>query len=110
MRRRLGASPLILAAALVSLSLGSPAVAQGASPTSPSADGVLPSAPNAGRNVSATGRVMPPASGRSPGGDRRPNESSVAADMQKAQKASAAREKAWDSKMRRTMGSICSGC
>lgn len=30
--------------------------------------------------------------------------------MVKAQRASAARDKAWDSKMRTTMGSICKGC
>ena len=31
-------------------------------------------------------------------------------EMQKAQKASAARDKAWDAKMRTTLGSICRGC
>ena len=30
--------------------------------------------------------------------------------MIKAQKAAEARSKAWDSKMRNTMGSICHGC
>ena len=30
--------------------------------------------------------------------------------MIKAQRASAARDKAWDAKMRTTMGSICKGC
>ncbi|GEP08697.1 hypothetical protein [Methylobacterium gnaphalii] len=114
MRRSLAASPLILAAALTVLSLGSPASAQGtpseAPSGSPSTGAVVPPAPSAGRNVSATGRVMPPASGRRPAADGGSGESSVGADMLKAQKAAAAREKAWDSKMRRTMGSICSGC
>ena len=32
------------------------------------------------------------------------------AQMLKAQKAAAARDKAWDTKMRTTMGSICKGC
>ncbi|KQS84928.1 MULTISPECIES: hypothetical protein [Methylobacterium] len=32
------------------------------------------------------------------------------AEMIKAQKAAEARSKAWDSKMRHTMGSICHGC
>lgn len=32
------------------------------------------------------------------------------ADMLKSQRAAAARDKAWDSKMRTTMGSICKGC
>lgn len=30
--------------------------------------------------------------------------------MAKAQRAAAARDKAWDTKMRTTMGSICKGC
>ncbi|GLS42394.1 hypothetical protein [Methylobacterium brachythecii] len=110
MRRLLGASPLILAVALTGLGLGSPALAQGTPSASPSPSAGVPAAPSAGRNVAATGRVMPPPTGRPAAADRRSSESSVAADMLKAQKASAAREKAWDSKMRRTMGSICSGC
>jgi hypothetical protein len=32
------------------------------------------------------------------------------AEMAKAQKAAEARSKAWDAKMRHTMGSICHGC
>jgi hypothetical protein len=38
------------------------------------------------------------------------NRASTEADMLKAQKISAARDKAWDRKMRTTMGSICLGC
>ncbi|GJE56259.1 MULTISPECIES: hypothetical protein [Methylobacterium] len=92
MRRRLGASPLILAAAVFAL----PALAQTTSP-------VVPPSPSPGRNVAATGRVMPPAN---PGAIK----PSVADEMAKAQKAADTRNKAWDSKMRKTMGSICSGC
>lgn len=93
MRRRLGASPLILAAAVFAL----PALAQTTSP-------VVPPSPSPGRHVAATGKVMPP-----PGnlGAIKP---SIADEMAKAQKAADARNQAWDSKMRKTMGSICSGC
>ncbi|GJE15672.1 hypothetical protein [Methylobacterium marchantiae] len=38
------------------------------------------------------------------------NRASTEAAMLKAQKVSAARDKAWDRKMRTTMGSICLGC
>nr|WP_227436699.1 hypothetical protein [Methylobacterium sp. W2] len=38
------------------------------------------------------------------------NRASTESDMLKAQKVSAARDKAWDRKMRTTMGSICLGC
>lgn len=34
----------------------------------------------------------------------------IEASMQRAQKAADDRAKAWDAKMKRTMGSICSGC
>jgi hypothetical protein len=92
MRRRFGASSLVLAAFVVL-----PAFAQ-ATP-----DSAIPASPAPGRNVSATGRVMPPANA----GAMKP---SVADEMAKAQKAADTRNKAWDSKMRKTMGSICSGC
>ncbi len=93
MRRHLAASPLILFAAV----FAGPGLAQATDP-------LVPPSPNAGRHVAATGRVMPP-----PGspGTLKP---SVADEMAKAQKAADTRNKAWDSKMRKTMGSICSGC
>lgn len=65
-----------------------------------------PAAPS-GRNVTATGRTMPPASGRA---QSTLLKASTQADMLKAQKQADERNKAWDSKMKKTMGSICSGC
>lgn len=61
--------------------------------------------PKAGRAVTTTGQTKPP--GSASGAPMKPiNE----AEMQKAQKAAAARDKAWDAKMRTTLGSICRGC
>ncbi|MFD0934852.1 hypothetical protein ACFQ12_06595, partial [Methylobacterium trifolii] len=56
------------------------------------------------RSTAATGQTKPPGSGGAP--MKAANE----AAMLKAQKASQARDKAWDSKMHDTMGSICRGC
>lgn len=74
----------------------------------------LPPTPNygesglsTGRNVSPTGRTMPPTAGRAPA---LPLRASTQADMLKAQKQAEQRNKAWDAKMKKTMGSICSGC
>ena len=58
-----------------------------------------------GRSVSSTGRTMPPAR-PAQATPQTPN----AAAMQKAQKAAEDRSKAWDSKMHKTMGTICNGC
>lgn len=59
-----------------------------------------------GRTVTATGQTKPPAPGLSQG-----DISSVSQDqMLKAQRAAQARDKAWDAKMNKTMGSICKGC
>ena len=66
-------------------------------------DSVLSPAP---RNVTATGRTMPPAPSRSSAAMK----PSVEAEMMKAQKSAETRNKAWDAKMRRTMGTICTGC
>ena len=63
-----------------------------------------PAAPG-GRTVTSTGVTKPP--GRAGAPYSRVN---TEADMAKAQRASATRDKAWDSKMRTTMGSICKGC
>lgn len=60
-----------------------------------------------GRNITATGRTMPPTTGRSPSPLLK---ASTQSDMLKAQKQAEERNKAWDSKMKKTMGSICSGC
>ncbi|GJE29067.1 hypothetical protein [Methylobacterium organophilum] len=72
---------------------------------SPALAETVPASPPSGRNVSSTGRVMPPASPRT--GALKP-ESEAA--MLKAQKAAETRNKAWDQRMQRTMGSICKGC
>jgi hypothetical protein len=70
-----------------------------------SPDQNLGAAARGGRQVTATGQTKPP--GAPAAGMPRPvNE----AEMIKAQKAAEARSKAWDSKMRNTMGSICHGC
>lgn len=62
-----------------------------------------------GRSVTATGQTKPPppaAVGAAPG------QLSAASQEQmlKAQRAARERDKAWDAKMNRTMGSICKGC
>lgn len=63
--------------------------------------------PKPGRTISATGRVMPPPRGLAASAPVKP---ASEAEMIKAQKAAEARSKAWDSKMQRTMSSICHGC
>ncbi len=60
-----------------------------------------------GRNITATGKTMPPTNGR---GTPALLKASTQADMLKAQKQAEERNKAWDAKMKKTMGSICSGC
>lgn len=66
---------------------------------------VAPDGSRVGRRITATGQTKPPSPAAT--GTARPvNE--VA--MIKAQKAAEARSKAWDSKMRHTMGTICNGC
>ncbi|GJD58103.1 hypothetical protein [Methylobacterium dankookense] len=61
--------------------------------------------PKAGRVITATGQTKPPG-----GGAAAPMKPVNEAEMLKAQKAAAARDKAWDAKMRTTLGSICRGC
>ena len=90
----------IAAVSLLALVLGAaPALAQPA-PGTPGAPGP--------RTITSTGVTKPPG-----GGDKAKapySRASTEADMAKAQRAAAARDKAWDSKMRTTMGSICKGC
>lgn len=62
----------------------------------------LAQSPAGGRATTATGVTKPPGATYS--------RATTEADMLKAQKTSAARDKAWDRKMRTTMGSICLGC
>jgi hypothetical protein len=49
-----------------------------------------------------------PLRGQPPAESSRPNTTET--QMLKAQKANEARAKAWDSKMQKTMGTICHGC
>ncbi|MCJ2011567.1 hypothetical protein [Methylobacterium sp. J-076] len=92
---------LVLAAVLAA----GPALAQ---PPAGSPDKAA-ATPRTGRSVSATGRTMPPVRN---GGQADPASSRTNSDaaMLKAQKAAEARSKEWDSKMHKTMGTICHGC
>lgn len=115
MRRHPGAFPLIMASALIAylatpVSAQTPPAIDGSAATSP----LVPSSPSPGRHISATGKMMPPAGGQASDALTRqagsPTNASIAAQMLKAQKAAEARNKNWDTRMRKTMGSICSGC
>ncbi len=63
--------------------------------------------PHPSRNITATGVTKPPSPGLGGSAPLRPD---LETDMLKAQKAAEERNKAWDAKMRRTMGTICNGC
>ncbi len=86
----------IVAASTLALLLGAAPVLAQPSPGAPQ------------RNIAPTGVTKPP--GRADAGKAPYTRASTEADMAKAQRASAARDKAWDTKMRTTMGSICKGC
>ena len=61
---------------------------------------------NYARTVTATGQTKPPTPGTAQG-----QISPASQDqMLKAQRAARDRDKAWDAKMNKTMGSICKGC
>lgn len=101
------------ALALATLLIATPALAQ--TPAPGGAPGAAPGAapapgpgPKVGRSISATGRTMP-LRGQPPTEPARPS-STTETEMLKAQKANEARAKAWDTKMQKTMGSICHGC
>ena len=124
MRRLITALPLVLALAAPSLAQTStvpglsdplPPTPSYTDPNQPPLPSTMPDAgaPSGGgaqggaaRNVTATGKTMPPTTGRAPPSQTANTE----AEMIKAQKATEARNKAWDAKMRKTMGSICVGC
>lgn len=94
--RRITCPPLPRAALALALAIGAaPALAQPADPA----------APRAARSLTATGQTKPPG-----GGAGAPMKPINEAAMVKAQKAAEARDKAWDSRMRSTLGSICRGC
>lgn len=68
-------------------------------------------AQTAPRSTTATGTTKPPgASERTVTAGAPFTKANTEEQMIKAQRASAARDKAWDAKMRTTMGSICKGC
>ncbi|WP_457105175.1 hypothetical protein [Methylobacterium sp. P5_C11] len=96
-------------AVLLGLLLGAaPALAQspmsGANPGSAASPAPAGTAP--ARRITATGQTKPPGGTAATGMPQPVNQ----AEMIRAQKAAEARSKAWDSKMRHTMGSICHGC
>ncbi|AIQ89899.1 MAG: hypothetical protein CL858_29340 [Cupriavidus sp.] len=101
-------------ALLLGLFLGAaPALAQGPAPgmnpgTNPgsAASPATAGSQVSGRRTTATGQTKPPGGTAATGLPQPVNQ----AEMIKAQKAAEARSKAWDSKMRHTMGSICQGC
>ncbi|KQT47937.1 hypothetical protein ASG52_11305 [Methylobacterium sp. Leaf456] len=65
-----------------------------------------------GRSVTATGQTKPPPPAVVGAATGQPGQLSAASQEQmlKAQRAARDRDKAWDAKMNRTMGSICKGC
>ncbi|MGU3385440.1 hypothetical protein ACLBYG_13100 [Methylobacterium sp. D53M] len=92
-------------ALLLGLLLGAtPALAQSPAP------GAGPAAPAGpivgGRRVTPMSQTKPTGNAAATGLPQPVSQ----AEMIKAQKAAEARSKAWDSKMRHTMGSICHGC
>ena len=89
---------------LTALLLGG-ALAGGSALAQPAAPEAVPgAAPKGGRSVTATGQTKPPSNAGTP------LKPTTEAQMLKAQQETAARNKAWDAKMRSTLGSICRGC
>ncbi|MGU3540720.1 hypothetical protein [Methylobacterium sp. A54F] len=86
-----------------SLAAAALATLLGFAPAHAQAPAAAPGAPKATRATTATGTTKPPSGGA-------PMRPEAEAAMQKAQKAAAARDKAWDARMRTTLGSICRGC
>jgi hypothetical protein len=103
---------LLLAATLLALAAGT-AAAQTEAPAMPESAGVAApdaAAPAAGRRqprrvdgaapTGAGAAAAKPAAAKADAGET----------LRKAQAATAARDKAWDARMKRTLGSICHGC
>ncbi len=93
-------SRILAAFAILALLSGAPALAQSSANA-----GAVGAAP---RTIASTGVTKPP--GRAGATGAPLARASSEAEMLKSQRAAAARDKAWDSKMRTTMGSICKGC
>lgn len=63
------------------------------------------------RSTTSTGTTKPPGAAERTTTRGAPfSKANTETQMMEAQRVSAARDKAWDSKMRTTMGSICKGC
>ncbi|MGY2051184.1 hypothetical protein [Methylobacterium sp. JK268] len=103
---------LVLATVLLGLAaLPDAALAQQPSPTSPS--GLAQPAPGVPghRQPRPDGAGRPDATGRPDGVGRRGEAAGAKVpSAEESARKSAARDKAWDAKMKRTLGSICSGC
>ncbi|KMO12859.1 hypothetical protein [Methylobacterium platani] len=99
MRPLLAATLLVLAAGAASAQTETPAPLG-----TPSAGVTAPEAAPAGRRqprrVDGAQAAAKPAPAKADSGDA----------LRKAQAATAARDKAWDARMKRTLGSICHGC
>ncbi|MGX7707294.1 hypothetical protein [Methylobacterium sp. Gmos1] len=98
---------LLLATALLALAAGT-AAAQTEAPAMPGSAGIA--APDAA--APATGRRQPRRVDGAGAGAAKPTAAKAdpADSLRKAQAATAARDKAWDARMKRTLGSICHGC
>jgi hypothetical protein len=94
----------LAAASLVVLAL--PAAAQTAAPTAGQARQTAPRQPAAAPGTAQVAGT--PGTGGTRTVDVRSPD--VEASIKRAQKAADDRAKAWDAKMKRTMGSICGGC
>ncbi|AWN51330.1 hypothetical protein [Methylobacterium sp. 17Sr1-1] len=103
---------LLLATALLALAAGTAAAQTetpaplGSTPTGITAPDAAPAPPATGRRQprrveeAASARSAKPAAAKADSAD----------SLRKAQAATAARDKAWDARMKRTLGSICHGC
>ncbi|TNC14977.1 hypothetical protein FF100_05245 [Methylobacterium terricola] len=99
---------LLLAAALLALAAGS-AAAQTGTPAPAGAATAGVAAPDA--SPAPAGRRQPRrVEGAQAAVKPAPAKADAADTLRKAQAATAARDKAWDARMKRTLGSICHGC
>lgn len=102
---------LLLATALLALAAGS-AVAQTEAPAPLGSAPAGVTVPDAAPTPPATGRRQPRRIEGAGAAAAKPTAAKAdsAETLRKAQAATAARDKAWDARMKRTLGSICHGC
>ncbi|AWN49633.1 hypothetical protein DK419_27585 [Methylobacterium terrae] len=104
---------LLLAATLLAAPLLAFAGAAAAQTETPAPLGTAPSAvaaPDASA-AAASGRRQPRrVDGAQAAAKPAPAKADAGETLRKAQAATAARDKAWDARMKRTLGSICHGC